>query len=170
MGVESRRVVGAVGRLFSRLIAVAAACVFSCAMLAGCGSTARDVDGVSTGVIDAAAEADAISSAPDSPLREGKDQINVLVLNGCGIEGAAEEAADAIRALGFQRVETDNATYFNRVFTRVSYRHEEHRPEVDEIAEALDVPDVGGVYNYGDAKDWGEEYDILVMVGSPDAF
>lgn len=72
MGVESRRVVGAVGRLFSRLIAVAAACVFSCAMLAGCGSTARDVDGVSTGVIDAAAEADAISSAPDSPLREGK--------------------------------------------------------------------------------------------------
>lgn len=94
----------------------------------------------------------------------------MLVLNGCGIEGAAEEAADAIRALGFQRVETDNATYFNRVFTRVSYRHEEHRPEVDEIAEALDVPDVGGVYNYGDAKDWGEEYDILVMVGSPDAF
>ena len=94
----------------------------------------------------------------------------MLVLTGCGIEGAAEEAADAIRALGFQRVETDNATYFNRAFTRVSYRHEEHRPEVDEIAEALDVPDVGGMYNYGDAKDWSEEYDILVMVGSPDAF
>ena len=55
MGVESRRVVGAVGRLFSRLIAVAAACVFSCTMLAGCGATARDVDGASAGVVDAAA-------------------------------------------------------------------------------------------------------------------
>ena len=34
MGVESKRVVGAVGRPFSRLIAVAATCVFSCTMLA----------------------------------------------------------------------------------------------------------------------------------------
>lgn len=45
-------------------------------------------------------------------VRIGKDQVTAFVLNGCGIEGAAAEAAEKVRAAGFENVTVDNATYF----------------------------------------------------------
>ena len=105
-----------------------------------------------------------VAPADDAP-RTGKDQVTVLVLNGCGIEGAAAEVAEKLEAEGFANVTVDNATFFASSVTRVSYRSEEQRAEVDEIARLLDVTGRGNVYNYGETKDWGREYDILVMVG-----
>lgn len=102
-------------------------------------------------------------------IRSGKENVTVLVLNGCGVEGAAQEVAEKLKAQGYARVTTENATYFNSGVTRVSYRHEEQRAEVDEIAELLEVTGRGNVYNYGNTKDWGLQYDILVMVGDPSA-
>lgn len=110
------------------------------------------------------APAPMVAPADDAP-RTGKDQVTVLVLNGCGIEGAAAEVAEKLEAEGFANVTVDNATFFASSVTRVSYRSEEQRAEVDEIARLLDVTGRGNVYNYGDTKDWGREYDILVMVG-----
>lgn len=110
----------------------------------------------------------ALESAADT-VRTGKDQVTVLVLNGCGIEGAADKVAEKLEADGFTKVTTDNATYFDCTTTRVSYRTEEQRAEVDEIARLLNVTGMSSVYNYGNTKDWGREYDILVMVGDPAA-
>lgn len=93
-----------------------------------------------------------------------------MVLNGCGIEGAAQKTADAITAAGFEHVTVDNATFYYYREIRVSYRYEEQRAEVDELAELLDVRGIGSVCCYGpDTKDWGKEYDVLVMVGDPSA-
>ena len=59
-------------------------------------------------------------------VRIGKDQVTVLVLNGCGVEGAAAEVAEKVRGAGFENVTVDNATYFNAALTRVSYYHKEN--------------------------------------------
>ena len=71
------------------------------------------------------------------PVRIGKDQVTVLVLNGCGIEGAAAEVAEKVRAAGFENVTVDNATYFNVPSTRVSYYHEETSAEAEELGDLL---------------------------------
>ena len=106
------------------------------------------------------------------PVRIGKDQVTVLVLNGCGIEGAAAEAAEKVRAAGFENVTVDNATYFNVPSTRVSYYHEENSAEAEELGDLLKVVGLASVYCYdGDdwAGGWNKDYDILVMVGDPSA-
>lgn len=110
----------------------------------------------------------ALASAADT-VRTGKDQVTVLVLNGCGIEGAAEEAAEKIKNAGFTNVTVENSTYFNKTFTNVSYRYEEQWPEVQEIMSLFDLDDPEGMYRYDtDAGGWGKEYDILLMLGDPD--
>ena len=104
------------------------------------------------------------------PVRIGKDQVTVLVLNGCGIEGAAAEVAEKVRAAGFENVTVDNATYFNVPSTRVSYYHEENSAEAEELGDLLKVVGLASVYCYdGDdwAGGWNKDYDILVMVGDP---
>lgn len=106
------------------------------------------------------------------PVRIGKDQVTVLVLNGCGIEGAAAEVAEKVRAAGFENVTVDNATYFNVPSTRVSYYHEENSAEAEELGDLLKVVGLASVYCYdGDdwAGGWNKDYDILVMVGDPSA-
>lgn len=104
------------------------------------------------------------------PLRLGKDQITVLVLNACGVEGAASEAAKDIEALGFEHVTVDNATFYQQG-NRVSYHHEEHRTEVEEIAALFDSLPPFDPYCYEDARSggWSMDYDILVMLGEPGA-
>ena len=49
----------------------------------------------------------------------------------------------------------------------VSYHHEEHRAEVDEVASLFDSLPPYDPYCYEDAKSggWSMDYDILVMVG-----
>lgn len=47
-------------------------------------------------------------------VRIGKDQVTVLVLNGCGVEGAAAEVAEKVRGAGFENVTVDNATLLQR--------------------------------------------------------
>ena len=93
----------------------------------------------------------------------------MLVLNCCGIEGAAQEAAEKVRALGFKNVTTDNATQWNHPQSRVSYHHEEHRAEVDEVASLFDSLPPFDPYCYEDAWSggWSMDYDILVMIGDP---
>ena len=60
------------------------------------------------------ASAPELASADSAePVRIGKDQVTVLVLNGCGIEGAAAEVAEEGQRRGFENVTVDNATYFN---------------------------------------------------------
>ena len=106
------------------------------------------------------------------PVRIGKDQVTVLVLNGCGIEGGAAEVAEKVRAAGFENVTVDNATYFNVPSTRVSYYHEENSAEAEELGDLLKVVGLASVYCYdGDdwAGGWKKDYDILVMVGDPSA-
>lgn len=87
------------------------------------------------------------------PVRIGKDQVTVLVLNGCGIEGAAAEVAEKVRAAGFENVTVDNATYFNVPSTRVSYYHEENSAEAEELGDLLKVVGLASVYCY-DGDDW----------------
>ena len=77
-------------------------------------------------------------------VRIGKDQVTVLVLNGCGVEGAAAEVAEKVRGAGFENVTVDNATYFNAALTRVSYYHKENSAEAEELAELLKVVGAGG--------------------------
>lgn len=150
----------------------------ACLVLASCSTTPAPADDTPDADMSAPLRVapSQASPAPEDtaqkttePVRTGKDQVTVLVLNGCGIEDAAAEVADQLREAGFSNVATENAMYFNRGFTRVSYRYEEQRAEVDEIASLLEVTGKGNVYNYGDTKDWGREYDILVMVGDPSA-
>lgn len=103
-------------------------------------------------------------------LREGKEEITVLVLNACGVEGAAAEAAEKVKALGFTNVKTGNAT-FHQQDNRVSYHHEEHRAEVEEVAALFEYLPPYDPYCYEDAwtGGWSMDYDILVMVGRPSA-
>ena len=93
----------------------------------------------------------------------------VLVLNGCGVEGAAAEVAEKVRGAGFENVTVDNATYFNAALTRVSYYHKENSAEAEELAELLKVVGPGSVYCYDSDQSggWSEDYDILVLVGDP---
>ena len=102
-------------------------------------------------------------------VRIGKDQVTVLVLNGCGVEGAAAEVAEKVRGAGFENVTVDNATYFNAALTRVSYYHKENSAEAEELAELLKVVGPGSVYCYDSDQSggWSEDYDILVLVGDP---
>lgn len=90
----------------------------------------------------------------------------MLVLNASGEEGAAREAADDIEALGFEHVTVDNATRHQKG-DRVSYHHEEHRAEVDEVAALFDSLPPYDPYCYEDASSggWSMDYDILVMLG-----
>ena len=122
----------------------------------------------------AASAPDPASAAVDAAgsVRIGKDQVTVLVLNGCGVEGAAAEVAEKVRAAGFENVTVDNATYFNVPSTRVSYYHEENSAEAEELGDLLKVVGLASVYCYdGDdwAGGWNKDYDILVMVGDPSA-
>lgn len=105
----------------------------------------------------------------EQELRTGKAEITVLVLNASGEEGAARKAADDIEALGFERVTVDNATYHQKG-NRVSYHHEEHRAEVDEVAALFDSLPPFDPYCYEDAwtGGWSMDYDILVMLGEGD--
>ena len=79
-----------------KALAAMAACACLCAALFGCAAkepAAQEADQDRQ----AAAELhpDFKEPAPaQAPLRQGKDEISVLVLNGCGIEGAALEAAE----------------------------------------------------------------------------
>lgn len=154
-----------------KALAAMAACACLCAALFGCAAkepAAQEADQD----WQAAAELhpDFKEPAPaQAPLRQGKDEITVLVLNGCGIEGAAQEAAEKVRALGFKNVTTDNATQWNHPQSRVSYHHEEHRAEVDEVASLFDSLPPFDPYCYEDAKSggWSMDYDILVMIGDP---
>ena len=115
-------------------------------------------------VLSRAAAVDAAGS-----VRIGKDQVTVLVLNGCGVEGAAAEVAEKVRGAGFENVTVDNATYFNAALTRVSYYHKENSAEAEELAELLKVVGPGSVYCYDSDQSggWSEDYDILVLVGDP---
>ena len=122
----------------------------------------------------AASAPDPASAAVDAAgsVRIGKDQVTVLVLNGCGVEGAAAEVAEKVRGAGFENVTVDNATYFNAALTRVSYYHEENSAEAEELGDLLKVVGLASVYCYdGDdwAGGWNKDYDILVMVGDPSA-
>ena len=119
----------------------------------------------------AASAPDPASAAVDAAgsVRIGKDQVTVLVLNGCGVEGAAAEVAEKVRGAGFENVTVDNATYFNAALTRVSYYHKENSAEAEELAELLKVVGPGSVYCYDSDQSggWSEDYDILVLVGDP---
>ena len=121
-------------------------------------------DSCKNGYNPASAAVDAAGS-----VRIGKDQVTVLVLNGCGVEGAAAEVAEKVRGAGFENVTVDNATYFNAALTRVSYYHKENSAEAEELAELLKVVGPGSVYCYDSDQSggWSEDYDILVLVGDP---
>ena len=154
-----------------KALAAMAACACLCAALFGCAAkepTAQEANQDRQAAVQPTPDAKEAEPV-EAPLREGKDEITVLVLNGCGIEGAAEEAAGKIKALGFQNVTADNATQWNHLQNRVSYHHEEHRAEVDEVAALFDSLPPFDPYCYEDAwtGGWSMEYDILVMVGDP---
>lgn len=113
-----------------------------------------------------------IATPANDAVRTGKDQVTVLVLNGCGIEGAAAEVAEKVSDAGFENVTVDNATYFNNTATRISYYHEENQAEAEELGALLEVRGLASVYCYdGDDRSggWNKDYDILVMVGDPSA-
>lgn len=150
------------GHLRNTTLFFVAALMGACLVLASCASQSQTEQPVEYN------QPQGLETTVDT-VRTGKDQVTVLVLNGCGIEGAAEEVADKLKADGFTEVTTDNATYFDYVTTRISYRTEEQRAEVDEIARLLNVTGMSSVCNYGNTKDWSREYDILVMVGDPAA-
>lgn len=109
-----------------------------------------------------------LTPSEDQALREGKEEMTVLVLNACGVEGAAAEAADKVKALGFTNVTVGNASYYQQQ-NRVSYHHEEHRAEVEEVAALFEPLLPFDPYCYEDAWSggWSMDYDILVMLGSP---
>ena len=90
------------------------------------------------------------------------------MLNACGVEGAAAEAAGKVKALGFKNVTVGNATYYYPE-NRVSYHHEEHRAEVEEVAALFEPLMSFDPYCYEDAwtGGWSMDYDILVMLGNP---
>ena len=154
-------------RRIEALVAVAAgACL--CAALAGCAAQEPAAHKESPAP-QATSEPhpDFMEAKPvEAPLREGKDEITVLVLNASGEEGAARKAAEDIEALGFEHVTADNATS-HQMGNRVSYHHEEHRAEVDEVAALFDSLPPYDPYCYEDAWSggWSMDYDILVMVG-----
>lgn len=149
------------------------------AMLAGCASDVEP-QGPSNDRADGEQAAESEPSAgrvvpsepkPESkPLREGKGEVTVLVLNASGEEGAAREAADGIEALGFEHVTVGNAARLQKG-NRVSYHHEEHRAEVDEVAALFGSLPPYDPYCYEDASSggWSMDYDILVMLGDPGA-
>lgn len=107
----------------------------------------------------------------ESAARVGKEQITVLVLNGCGIEEAALEAADKIRAEGFANVEAANALYYDSTTSRVSYYYQEHEAEANEIAALLGITGESSVYRHDDegSDGWNDAYDICVLIGDPSA-
>lgn len=143
------------------------------AALTGCASSVEPHNPPSDGTLveqPAKSEQPAGGAAPteSEPLRAGKGEITVLVLNASGEEGAARAAADGIEALGFEHVTVDNATRYQKG-NRVSYHHEEHRAEVDEVAALFDSLPPYDPYCYEDASSggWSMDYDILVMLGEP---
>lgn len=133
--------------------------------LVSCGQVAKEQP-----VEQAKSNPPAAAPVKEQQLRTGKAEITVLVLNASGEEGAANEAAEDIEALGFEHVTVDNATHHQKG-NRVSYHHEEHRAEVDEVAALFDSLPPYDPYCYEDARSggWSMDYDILVMLGEPGA-
>lgn len=150
--------------MLKRMVGIAVAGTL-CAMLAGCVTGGEPQRPLSE-----QAKPNPPTAAPAKEqrqeLRVGKAEITVLVLNANGEEGAARKAAEDIEALGFEHVTFDNATY-HQAGNRVSYHHEEHRAEVDEIAELFEPLPPYDPYCYEDAWSggWSMDYDILVMLG-----
>ena len=150
-----------------KALAAMAACACLCAALFGCAAkepAAQEADQDRQAAVQPTPDAKE-SERIEAPLREGKGEITVLVLNASGKEGAARKAAEKIEAIGFEHVTTGNAA--NHQGNRVSYHHEEHRAEVDEVAALFDSLPPYDPYCYEDAKSggWSMDYDILVVVG-----
>ena len=150
-----------------KALAAMAACACLCAALFGCAAkepTAQEADQDRQAAVQPTPDAKEPERI-EAPLREGKGEITVLVLNASGKEGAARKAAEKIEAIGFEHVATGNAAYHQG--NRVSYHHEEHRAEVDEVAALFDSLPPYDPYCYEDAKSggWSMDYDILVVVG-----
>lgn len=156
--------------MLKRMVGIAIAGAL-CAALAGCasgGDSQRPLSEQAKPNAPTAAQPADSCAAAEPEVRTGKDQVTVLVLNGCGIEGAAGEAADKVRVAGYEHVTVDNATYYNHPQTIVSYRYEEQRPDVEVIEGVLGVSSREGMYLYEPGTGgWGNEYDILVMLGEP---
>ena len=150
-------------------LAAMAACACLCAALSGCAvkepAAQEEADPAPQAAVQPTPDFKE-SASGDPRLREGKEEVTVLVLNASSAEGAARKAAEKIEALGFEHVTTGNASYY-QTGNRVSYHHEEHRAEVDEVAALFDSLPPYDPYCYEDAKSggWSMDYDILVMVG-----
>lgn len=156
--------------MLKRIVGIAAVAALGAA-LAGCASGVGPHNPPSDGALveqlaKSEQPAGGTAQTEPEPLRAGKGEITVLVLNASGEEGAARAAADIIEALGFEHVTVDNATYHQKG-NRVSYHHEEHRAEVDEVAALFDSLPPFDPYCYEDAwtGGWSMDYDILVMLG-----
>lgn len=115
-------------------LAAMAACACLCAALSGCAvkepAAQEEADPAPQAAVQPTPDFKE-SASGDPRLREGKEEVTVLVLNASSAEGAARKAAEKIEALGFEHVTTGNASYY-QTGNRVSYHHEEHRAEVDE--------------------------------------
>ena len=144
-------------------LAAMAACACLCAALSGCAvkepAAQEEADPAPQAAVQPTPDFKE-SASGDPRLREGKEEVTVLVLNASSAEGAARKAAEKIEALGFEHVTTGNASYY-QTGNRVSYHHE------DEVAALFDSLPPYDPYCYEDAKSggWSMDYDILVMVG-----
>lgn len=84
---------------------------------------------------------DSASALPANLPAGWEDRVRVEVLNGYGEPGAAAEAADRLRAMGFDVVYFGNADSFEHDSTRVLVRSED-RGGVRRVADSLGVDSV----------------------------
>lgn len=97
-------------------------------------------------------------AATGKPGRAGRERIRVEVLNGGGHSGAAREATDQLRDLGFDVVFFGNASSFDRDSSVVLDR-------MGHIESARDVADALGIRNVRSEPDSNLYLDVSVVLG-----
>ena len=97
-----------------------------------------------------------------SPEAVNKSQITIKVLNGTGISGEAGALKTQLQSLGFEKIETANASSQNAISTEVTYSSTLAKSIQDEITTKLK-----SIYNQVDVKTGsiGAGIDIQIIVG-----
>ena len=99
-------------------------------------------------------------TATPTPLAVNSEELKVQILNGSGVAGAAGKAAQILEELGYQDIDTGNASSYDYDSTQIA-------TDKSEIFDLL-TKDLSGEYSLEEDQkkiDQDSEFDVIVTIG-----
>lgn len=96
------------------------------------------------------------------PVVQNTAQLQVEVLNGCGVQGIAKKFADYLTTGGFEVANVDNFENFNMPTTLILDRKEKSKKNGARVAELLGLPQSAVLYQSSPDR----SVDVSVIIGN----